>query len=88
MPAHGQDGDNQGKGLMSAIDRVGGKLIYRLVSVMLAIMAALFAYGAWSAFSASESGLIPGCIMLATSLACCWAIRWCWSPDRRLSEIE
>ncbi len=76
------------KGTRAALDRIGGKLIYRLVSLAFLVMAAVSASGAWWALSDGGNSIWPGLIMAAAALGCLWAVRWCWSPRRRLSEID
>lgn len=76
------------KGFRATIDRAGGKLVYRVVSLAFLVMAAISAYGAWWALSDGGSSVWPGLIMAAAALGCLWAVRWCWSPRRRLSDID
>ncbi len=76
------------KGFKAAVDRVGGKAVYRLVSVAFLVMAAISASGAWWALSDGGNSIWPGLIMAGATLGCLWAVRWCWSPRRRLSEID
>ena len=75
-------------GIKATLDRVGGKVIYRLVSLAFLVIALISAYGAWWALSDGGNSIWPGLIMAGATLACLWAVRWCWSPRRRLSEID
>ena len=63
----------EGKGVKGAVDRVGGKIVYRAVSLAFLLMAVLSLNGAWWALSDGGNSLWPGLIMLVAGLACLWA---------------
>ncbi len=69
-----------------AINRIGGKIYSRLISIVPLGFAYAGAHGAWSGFADGPIwfGLLAG----AFTLGCLWMVKKLWSPDRRLSEID
>ena len=75
-------------GFFATADSVGGRLFYRTVSVMFMVMAAVSAYAAWLALGDADGSLFASMLMMVIAVGCCWGVRWCWSPDRLLSELD
>lgn len=68
------------------VDRVGGKIVYRLIGCVTGLMTLVTLYAAWSGFSGGS--VIGAFFMLAVALALGWLTRWCWSSDRRLADMD
>ena len=68
------------------IDRFGGKLVYRFAGLAVSIMALGFGSGLWWAVKAGD---VTAMIVFAPLLIGAGSlVRWCFSPARRLSELE
>ena len=74
------------KNLGEKIDRVGGKLYHRLVSIVPLIMGVGLGWMGIQMFSAGY--LLGGFVLSALSLGLLWMVHWCWSGNRRLSDID
>ncbi|MCB1381557.1 MAG: hypothetical protein KDJ73_01230 [Notoacmeibacter sp.] len=68
------------------IDRLGGKLVYRLAGLVISFMALGFGSGLWWALKAGDmttilifTPVLAGLVLFA---------RWCFSPQRRLSDLD
>ena len=85
---HGNKDSQARSGFFATVDSTGGKLFYRTISILFMIMAALSTYAAWSAFGSEEGSVFASVLMLVIAVGCCWGARWCWSPDRLLSELD
>lgn len=68
------------------IDRVGGKIVYRAVGTLAGLCTLVLVWAAWSAFSAGT--VLGGLMVSAMALLFGLVTRYCWSPKRRLSDIE
>lgn len=69
-----------------AIDRIGGRLAYRLVGIVAALAALIAAGLAWSALSAGQTA--GGLVAMAFAAGMALLTRFCFSPARRLSDME
>ena len=70
---------------LSTLDGIGGKLIYRAVSLIPLALACFSAVAAWSSFQ--TSGYLLGLFLAALALVFLWAVKWCWSAKRSIREI-
>lgn len=70
----------------NVINRVGGKIIYRFIGTLVALAMCATLYVAWGSFQ--HSGYIWAIVMLAISGALFVLMRWCFSSDRRLSDLD
>ncbi|MEL6769186.1 MAG: hypothetical protein AAFP17_18555 [Pseudomonadota bacterium] len=68
------------------IDRVGGKIAYRLIGCVTGLLTLVTLYAAWSGFSGGNA--VSAVVMLAIALGFAWLTRWCWSPKRRLADMD
>ena len=70
----------------SWINRFGGRLFYRVVGSVTALATIGSAWLAWQALSAGE--LVGGVLAAAFAAMMGFITRYCWSPDRRLTDID
>jgi UPF0716 family protein affecting phage T7 exclusion len=69
------------------VDRVAGRLVYRCFGAIAAIIGALTLWASYDLIASGNS--IVGAILLGIpGLLCLWLAKWCFSPARKLSEIE
>ena len=73
------------------IDRVGGKLVYRAIGVIVTGMTAAAGFASWRLLvSADGTGgdRIAGAVFGVCAVLLGWLAVWCFSPKRRLSDLE
>ena len=70
----------------AAVNRTGGRLFFGSAGILTGIAAASGAWLAWQALSEGE--LAGGVLAAAFALMMAVFTRYCWSPDRRLTDID
>ncbi len=73
------------------IDRVGGRFFYRLIGLLVSFMAFASGFAAWQTLPRSEATTadrIAGVVFAVLSGVLARLAIWCFSPARRLSDIE
>lgn len=68
------------------VNRVGGKIVYRLIGTASGFMTAVLLWLAWSGLSGDT--IMGGLIMLALAVPIGWLTCWCRSSKRRLSDMD
>ena len=77
MPLFGPDG---------TVDRIGGKILYRLIGCLVLIAALGTTWVAVSAFRSSDT--ITGVVLALIAAGLFWGVTWCFSGRRRLREAD
>lgn len=72
---------------LDRVDGFGGRLVYRFFGLFAAIIGALAGWKGGGLLLAGDS-ILGGLLLLVPGLLCLWLARWCFSPSRRLSEID
>lgn len=69
------------------VDGFAGRVVYRFFGVIAAIIGVLALWAGYDLISSGTS--IFGAILFGIAGALClWLAKWCFSPSRKLSEME
>ena len=69
------------------VDSFAGRLVYRFFGVIAAIIAIAALWAAWDLISTGKS-IFGGLFLGIPGALCLWLAKWCFSPQRKLSELE
>jgi hypothetical protein len=77
--------------LIGLVDRLGGLLAYRLFGTLIAFMAIGSAFVSWNLLTAngdSPGNRSMGVVLAVVTVLLALSTAWCFSPRRRLSDLE
>ena len=69
------------------VDGFAGRLVHRFFGIIAAIIGALALWAAYDLISSGTS-LFGGLFLGIPGVLCLWLAKWCFSPARKLSEME
>ncbi len=69
------------------VDRLAGRLAYRFLGLIAAAIGITALYAGYSILTSGQ-GVIGGLVFLVCGSGAIWVAKWCFSPDRRLSEMD
>ena len=72
--------------MTKSLNSILGRAYYRVVSLVPLGFGIAATFGAYSGFV--EGPIWFGCVAGLFGLGCFWLVRYCWSSDRQLSDLE
>jgi hypothetical protein len=69
------------------VDGVAGRIVHRFLGLIAGLIGFAAAWAAWDRLANGKS-IIGGLLLAACAAGCLWLAKWCFSPSRKLSDME